>query len=120
MSDFEGGSNTTPETGSFILEQFFTAIRVEEEYRDGTRQVDSGWVSTLFNDPEKGDLLEGILRDQVGTGRRDSTQESEVENEVRSIIASLLDPAVVLTPYLASKRDHFLQFLDLIKPDSQA
>lgn len=119
MSDFEGNHSRTSAEDMFLTEEFLAAARAQGEYRDGTRQVDTGWISTLFNDPGKGELLEGILRDQVGVGRRDPGQQDAVEADVRSIVAHLVDTSVALTPELTAKRDGFLQFLDLIKPDTE-
>lgn len=92
------------------------AVEQVDAYRSGEEQLDMEWIQSLLEDPEKGEILEGMLRNWVGAGRRTAAQVEGVNEDTRIVAASILDPTVVLPDHLSESRDGFLRMLDGLNP----
>ena len=101
----------------FLTAGFLGAIRTKREYETGVRILDQTWIDSLLGDPDKGPMLEDMLRSRVGAGRHDPTQQEAVEADLQAVMAAITDPTVVLNDErLQDFKDGFLQILDIINP----
>lgn len=120
MSDVPRGKDQFEviQGGDPMLEGFLRAAHRAEN----PQPIDEEAVRSFILGIEDGAILESMLFETMRLGHMGADQEDAVRRDTQTVIASIRDPEVELTPELAKRRLVFFRQIDnllpLIKPQA--